>query len=184
MDINFRISEICSKLEESFKLPEKSIFLLTNYSRVGKKAGQETITSICINEPNYPVSRVDNTELTKSTIVLTLPSNKKIELNIKKSQFDSIKMPNTASVKNVKDEIYTHVIFPCESDGLYQYITDNIIYCIDNYIPSYIFGCCGKFIACSDSGKCQHENMLYAKGCAYHEHLLHGEIFYGKNRNR
>lgn len=44
------------------------------------------------------------------------------------------------------------------------------------------FGCCSRFIACSDEMECIHPNHLFALGCAYRKNLDQGKIFYGKNR--
>lgn len=45
------------------------------------------------------------------------------------------------------------------------------------------FGCCDKYINCSDEKKCIHEDPVYAMACYYRKNLLSGKIFYGKNRN-
>ncbi len=45
------------------------------------------------------------------------------------------------------------------------------------------FGCCGRFVACSDAGKCLHPDKLFAIACSYRRHLEAGRIFYGKNCN-
>lgn len=48
---------------------------------------------------------------------------------------------------------------------------------IDNY------GCCSRFIECSDALKCLNPDKKLAKGCQYKENLELGKIFYGKNKN-
>lgn len=45
------------------------------------------------------------------------------------------------------------------------------------------FGCCHKYLECSDAKKCIHEDLEYSKGCIYRQNLEAGAIFYGKNRN-
>jgi len=46
-----------------------------------------------------------------------------------------------------------------------------------------LFGCCSKYVQCSDSEKCVHEDFLLSLGCQYRINLLEGRIFYGKNKN-
>jgi hypothetical protein len=46
-----------------------------------------------------------------------------------------------------------------------------------------LFGCCSKYMQCSDARKCIHEDFLLSLGCQYRINLLENRIFYGKNRN-
>jgi hypothetical protein len=43
------------------------------------------------------------------------------------------------------------------------------------------FGCCSKYVQCSDSRRCIHEDFLFSLCCQYRLNLLEGKIFYGKN---
>jgi len=45
------------------------------------------------------------------------------------------------------------------------------------------FGCCSRYMECSNNKKCIHPDLKFAKGCKYKKHLETGKIFYGKNRN-
>lgn len=45
------------------------------------------------------------------------------------------------------------------------------------------FGCCHKYVACSDARHCVHANPFYAVGCTYKKSLDAGRIFYGSNKN-
>lgn len=45
------------------------------------------------------------------------------------------------------------------------------------------FGCCSKYIDCSDSKKCVHPDYVFATACQYKTNLESGRIFYGKNKN-
>ena len=62
---------------------------------------------------------------------------------------------------------------------IFQLVIDETI---KNYFPSHRFGCCSSSTDCSDAGRCLHEDLFYAKGCMYREHLEKGEIFYGKRK--
>ena len=45
------------------------------------------------------------------------------------------------------------------------------------------FGCCHKYVYCSDKKKCLHDDFLYSTACMYRKNLEQGKIFYGKNKN-
>lgn len=45
------------------------------------------------------------------------------------------------------------------------------------------FGCCHRFLECSNKKEYVHPDKKRAKGCAYKENLEAGRIFYGKNAN-
>ena len=45
------------------------------------------------------------------------------------------------------------------------------------------FGCCSRYVKCSDEKKCIHPDFLTSLACAYKRNLEAGRIFYGKNRN-
>ena len=45
------------------------------------------------------------------------------------------------------------------------------------------FGCCSRYLQCSDSRKCIHEDFVASLGCQYRINLLEDRIFYGKNKN-
>ena len=45
------------------------------------------------------------------------------------------------------------------------------------------FGCCSKYIECSDAKHCVHSDVRLRFSCMYKKNLDAGKIFYGKNRN-
>ena len=45
------------------------------------------------------------------------------------------------------------------------------------------FGCCARYVQCSDERKCLNPDFLMSLACAYKRHLEAGRIFYGKNKN-
>ena len=45
------------------------------------------------------------------------------------------------------------------------------------------FGCCEKYVECSDEKRCLHKDPTYATACMYRKNLEAGRIFYGKNAN-
>lgn len=48
-----------------------------------------------------------------------------------------------------------------------------------NFTP---FGCCGKYLECSNAKHCVHVDKVYSTSCQYRKSLETGNIFYGKNR--
>lgn len=44
------------------------------------------------------------------------------------------------------------------------------------------FGCCSRYLRCSDEKKCVNPNYIMSLGCAYKKNLEEGRIFYGKNK--
>lgn len=45
------------------------------------------------------------------------------------------------------------------------------------------FGCCGRYMACSDAKTCIHPDPQFALQCIYRYNMLDGKIFYGENKN-
>lgn len=45
------------------------------------------------------------------------------------------------------------------------------------------FGCCSRYVECSDAMKCIHPDASLSFSCQYRQNLLKGRIFYGKNKN-
>ena len=73
--------------------------------------------------------------------------------------------------------------FDLNSESVIPYLTNILEYALQHYEPSDRFGCCSKFVACSDAEKCLHANNFYARCCWYRKNLEAGRIFYGKNKN-
>ena len=85
-----------------------------------------------------------------------------------------------------KNGFFKYEIVDKNLDDLAFYVSEALAgvdqYVLDNYSPEP-FGCCSKYMACSDAKKCLHDDKLRAKGCMYKANLDSGRIFYGKNRN-
>ena len=45
------------------------------------------------------------------------------------------------------------------------------------------FGCCHRYLKCSEKRKCVHDDLLYSTACEYRRNLEAGKVFYGKNTN-
>ena len=71
---------------------------------------------------------------------------------------------------------------PDEIEGLKESIGNIFEYEIKR-THGDLFGCCSRYVQCSDSWKCIHEDFLLSLGCQYRINLLENRIFYGKNKN-
>lgn len=83
-----------------------------------------------------------------------------------------------------KDELYIKIYINEEKEiekieGEIQKIY--IFLC--NNTPVETFGCCSRYIECSENLKCINPDRKLAKGCQYKNNLEQGKIFYGKNKN-
>ena len=184
MSFEARVNKLLSEIIQEKKLPEKSIFLFANISSKGKNKGSEISKSICISEPEYPAVLNKKQIQNKSYVIMNIQNRSSVKLLIRNKQFEEINVPSNATVKELKsDLIFKYVVFEEGMESLYDYIRSNVIYCVDNYEASNSFGCCSRFMECSDVKRCLHENKLYSKGCSYRRNLDDGKIFYGVNRN-
>ena len=105
-----------------------------------------------------------------------------IIFSINKNSTGDIPYPQNLRIKEEKAS--TKIFFPVNHPELYTYVQNTIYYRIKRYASSAaLFGCCNKFVECSDAKKCVHENKLYSTSCMYRMNLESGKIFYGKNRN-
>lgn len=180
------VQNIIDDVISSHDLPQNSIHLYSNISSSGEKAGTEISKSICIFEPEYPPRRKTNETLGKNFVIMKMQIQRdsQIVLFIRNSQLANIDLPQTASIKALKsNKDFQHVIFQADDKSIYPFIFHNITYCLANYEASSSFGCCSRFVECSDAKKCVHENKIYSMGCMYRKNLDAGKIFYGKNKN-
>lgn len=181
-----KVQGIIDNIISSHNLPKNSIHLYSNISSSGTKSGTEVSKSICIFEPEYP-PRPNVKEIPGKNFVIMkmqFQKNSQIVLFIRNSQMDNIDVPQTATTKTLKsDKVFKHVHFQIGDENIYDFIYNNIIYCLSNYQSSNTFGCCSRFVECSDAKECVHENKIYSMGCMYRKNLDAGRIFYGKNKN-
>lgn len=177
------LQKMLDELIEKWELPEKSLFLAQNIGRVSHKI---TSYSVCIYEPEYPKIPNRKIDQSRNSVVMNIREKKdKLDLVIPVAQYNSVDHSVGLECKQLKsDPNNIHVIIRKNDDALSEFVKCHIEYRIEHYSSkASTFGCCSKFIQCSDARKCLHENRLYSKACSYRIHLDAGEIFYGKNRN-
>ena len=98
-------------------------------------------------------------------------------------QLNSIikKFPN-ARFKNDTTDIYIHVdISELDDIKLLKQEILNIHKFLFLNESVDTFGCCSRYIECSDNKKCVCTDLLFRLGCQYKKNLDDGKIFYGKN---
>lgn len=102
------------------------------------------------------------------------------KLEISKDIAKYMDLSQISSDKNALD--FVVAVFD-NIDNLLMLCNDMLTTFYKHYTPSERFGCCGKYIECSNQAKCLHDDIFYAKACQYRENLEKGHIFYGENCN-
>ncbi|MGN1012614.1 MAG: exonuclease domain-containing protein [Clostridia bacterium] len=106
--------------------------------------------------------------------IAELRKAKEIDLEVLKEKFYSVK----------DDENSLYYKFNIINIDDIQKISDEIKYAykyLNSIEPIVSFGCCSRYIECSDSKKCVNTIRELRKGCIYKKNLESGKIFYGKN---
>lgn len=72
----------------------------------------------------------------------------------------------------------------CSSPEDLENMTPLFLLVLDNVIDGLLtdYGCCSRYVECSDARKCLNPNKKSALGCYYLKNLRKGNIFYGKNK--
>lgn len=182
-DIDFQetLSTVLENIIIDLELPKNGLIMQSNN---GKK---KKTSSVYINEPPFPATKAALSKINTTQSILNFEETKEfILLIVSENAFNYISLPGNIrhEKKGLSSGNFVKVYFPKHHSELYTYIKNIICYRVKNYISSApLFGCCNKFIECSDAKKCVHENKLYSTACMYRMNLDNGKIFYGKNRN-
>ena len=179
-----RLENLFSSIILDEELPPNSIRRKINTKK--ESAIEKSLGSICFFEPDYCV--VPNSNLTKeseTSIVNILSVSDGIVLRVKRSIFNELNTPDSATIKSKNlDNDFIEVSFSLSDKNLIEYIKEIILLRYRYYeSKASSFGCCSRFNDCSDKKRCVHENKLYSKSCQYRKKLDAGKNFYGKNRN-
>lgn len=179
-----RISALLDDMIKEHELPEKSLYLKVNYKK--EDASQVTSYNVAIWEPDYPPrSRVIVSKNDSAMIIYDKKDGLNIVVGL--TQYGDCKKPKHAEVKELKSDLDVgciRLIFDKNSLELVDFVKEHVLYTLARYVSKASrFGCCSRFMDCSDAKKCVHENKLYSKACMYRSHLDSGRIFYGKNKN-
>lgn len=115
----------------------------------------------------------------------------RVYIYVNSSTFDKIPPPEGAIIKEIENkksntgDVSGYDVYLSLYDGTAaDYLKQIIRYRMGNFTPSMpVFGCCDKYVECSDAKRCVHSNPFYYRSCQYRTNLLAGRIFYGKNKN-
>ena len=108
---------------------------------------------------------------------------KYVSFVVRKSTIENIALPENVSIKYIDSDITNAIVnFPTGENNFNTFVHDILDYSVNTFEPSDKFGCCSKYIECSNAKKCLHENLFYAKACFYRKNLESGKIFYGENK--
>lgn len=176
------VKDMLDRIIVAEELPEQSLYLTANLGRNGSTV---TSYSICIYEPDYPLLSDAKKDPSRNTVALNIKEDgPRLELLVDRNRFGSIALPQNAQIKELKsDKVYIHVLLSISSPDLMLYIKSNVEYALSHYTSKEsLFGCCGRFEACSAAKHCIHENKLYSKACLYRRNLEAGKIFYGVSK--
>lgn len=103
------------------------------------------------------------------------------EISTNKKIIDILGVTDDASLKPLANPI-GFVKYKCERPENGKILLEHVMQTfIDTYIPSERFGCCHRYVECSDAKACTAPDKFHARGCYYRENLEKGKIFYGKN---
>lgn len=177
-ELNQRLAELVSRL----RLPPRSLVVRDNNGKIARS------WTVCVNEPPYPLAAW---EVAKETYALSPIYN-----------FSATKSGKTANTVVVKVAAALLMSVPAptadtrEKDNITEvsasmsapWLLDWLVALAEAGVKRYRsvaqpFGCCDKYVECSDKGECVHGNLLYSTVCAYRRNLEAGRIFYGEKAN-
>ncbi len=92
--------------------------------------------------------------------------------------------PDLATKQLKSDNTWTRIIMKNTADLLRLTPLFLTMYDESYWLGTYeVFGCCSRYVQCSDSLKCVSHDPKLSRGCMYKRNLLKGKVFYGKNKN-
>lgn len=137
----------------------------------------------------------------KASEYLSVELNKDntISINAKAGLAAKIKIGKKVSFIEIKEQYVKHftidnVVYPKSSaprimlsniNDVFDYMAQLCVIYIEALTEQAgeHFGCCHRYIACSDALKCVHPEFLPSLACGYKRNLDVGRVFYGKNKN-
>lgn len=172
---------------------EDEIFKILEDSIKDVEIEEFNIYNVCTEQEKLKVfkNKGDNWsfKVFKNSILLKYYKMKKID--------DAIEIRNINNISEILKNKFSNI--KCNDDNSYlrisihnindiRNISNDLGYIFKLLFLQYIsneesFGCCSKYIECSDNLKCVHDNIRFRVACMYKKNLDNGKIFYGKNKN-
>lgn len=155
---------------------------------------------VLLNEIPYPFSEENGKDRKVSVSIARIEemgekskNHDRVYVGVNPYTFSKVTVPPSALVKEVaKTDKETGELVLSGYDvylSLYDgsaadYLNRIVQYRIDNFVPSMpSFGCCDKYMVCSEAKKCVQDNPFYFRACQYRKNLLEGNVFYGVNQS-
>lgn len=170
--------------------PEETAYLSDIQSiidRVCKSQGVDTKYILCEEnkDKSYSVWIREPLELKKTQRVFSIArkNTKKIQrydITVALKRLGDIGIPEEAEFVKRQESDSVILKFPLSATNMFEYLEEILNYQLLRFESSEKFGCCGKYIECSNAGKCIHEEQFYARSCYYRKNLEKGNIFYGE----
>ena len=109
--------------------------------------------------------------------------NEKI-LYCKKIIVDKFSLFPYSDKYKIKDDLFMLPVFDVNLflHSFQKYADSIFMYCL-KLVQVDTFGCCSRFLDCSNEKKCVNPYRDLYLGCCYRIHIENGKIFYGKNKN-
>ena len=156
-----KLSSKFAGIEEELGLMKHSFSIMAN---IGKE-GMVSSYAICVYEPDLVEDRRDSS---RNTVLA------RVKEDVLKSNANIVEVYSKSFGKNDEKKR-----FEKNSDEFIECLIECIRTGINSYVPKAEgFACCSRYEACSESKKCIHPNLLYAKACQYRKNLEEGKIFY------
>jgi len=107
-------------------------------------------------------------------------SKESVKIELKTRFTKDLDIGNQLKLKTDKDWIVTYY-----NDDVIEKILNNVAKVYEKCYSEAPdpFGCCSKYLECSDKRRCIQPDRGMVRNCIYKGHLNEGRIFYGKNRN-
>ncbi len=181
------IQEFGDQTAAQFQFPSNFFKVKKNTPKSGK-----INYSLTLNEIPFPFTEENGKDKLIATTILRIEEKGS---RIKESEcvvvsanigtYDCCHPKNPVEIKEKLDKgnLSGYIITLSLNDSsTLDYFRHLIEYKIANYTPTMpSFGCCDKYLECSDAKHCLHINPFYFRACQYRKNLLNGKVFYGKN---
>ena len=175
------------------ELYKKTIFEMLEKIIKNVEIEDSNIYSICTNDEKLKINELQNNGLSfkvfKNYNLLNFYKMKKVNDTIAIRAVDNILQRIISKFPEAKYNTETeYVRISISKIEDIKNISDEIIDIFKYFFLQYMhtaesFGCCSKYLECSDNLKCVNNNIRLRLSCIYKNNLENGRIFYGKNKN-
>ena len=196
-----RFVHLLAEIEDYGKKTAEELGFPAFFFSIEKKTPKSGVNyPIFLNEIPFPFTETNGRDKMVANSIARIEemgekskNHDRVYVYVNYATFEKVRPPDGAIVKELaKDgedgeavEVTGYDVYLSLYDGTTSaYLKHVIRYKMETFSPSMAsFGCCDKYVQCSDAKKCLHTNPFYYRSCQYRQNLLAGKIFYGKNKN-